>query len=125
MIAAGPAAAALALGLMTVDDVLLALPVAMLREVIPCPESLAPLPLPGVCGAVQLRGLIIPVLDLRAALGLPGSSAADKVVVLMRHAGRLLGLRVSAVNGMECVAAADLHALDALNPSGAGIVTHS
>jgi purine-binding chemotaxis protein CheW len=117
--------APLALGLMTVDDVLLALPVAMLREVIPCPDALAPLPLPGVCGAVQLRGLVIPVLDLRAALGLPGAGTPGKVIVLMRHAGRLLGLRVGAVNGMARVAASGLHALDAVNPCGAGIVTHS
>ncbi|WP_295641670.1 chemotaxis protein CheW [uncultured Methylibium sp.] len=117
-----------AYGLMRIDATPLALPVASLREVIPCPERLAPLPVPaaGVCGAVRLRGSIIPVLDLRQVLGLPpAAEGGGCVVVLMRHEGRLLGLRVSAVSGMARVAGDRLHALDIATPAGAGIATHS
>lgn len=117
-----------AYGLMRIDATPLALPVASLREVIPCPEVLAPLPVPaaGVCGAVRLRGSIIPVLDLRHVLGLPPAAPdSTGVIVLMRHEGRLLGLRVSAVSGMARVAADRLHALDIAMPAGAGIATHS
>lgn len=118
-----------AYGLMRIDATPLALPVASLREVIPCPERLAPLPVPaaGICGAVRLRGGIIPVLDLRQVLGLPPPATADSacVIVLMRHEGRLLGLRVSAVSGMARVAGERLHALDIATPAGAGIATHS
>lgn len=117
-----------AYGLMRIDATPLALPVASLREVIPCPERLAPLPVPaaGVCGAVRLRGSIIPVLDLRHVLGLPPAAEGSAcVIVLMRHEGRLLGLRVSAVSGMARVAGDRLHALDIATPAGAGIATHS
>lgn len=117
-----------AYGLMRIDDTPLALPVASLREVIPCPPVLAPLPVPaaGLCGAVRLRGSIIPVLDLRLVLGLaPATEGCACVIVLMRHEGRLLGLRVSAVSGMARVAADRLHALDIATPAAAGIATHS
>lgn len=117
-----------AYGLMRIDATPLALPVASLREVIPCPERLAPLPVPaaGVCGAVRLRGSIIPVLDLRHVLGLPPAAEGSAcVIVLMRHEGRLLGLRVSAVSGMARVAGDRLHALDIATPAGAGVATHS
>lgn len=117
-----------AYGLMRIDTTPLALPVATLREVIPCPAVLAPLPVPaaGLCGAVQLRGSIIPVLDLRVALGMvPATDGSERVIVLMRHDGRLLGLLVSAVNGMARVDARRLHALNAATPAGAGIATHS
>lgn len=121
-------AGAQAYGLMRIERTLLALPVATLREVIPCPEVLAPLPVPapGLCGAVQLRGSIIPVLDLRSALGLaPANDGDERVIVLMRHDGRLLGLRVNAVQGMARVDADQLHALSVTTPAGAGIATHS
>ena len=51
-----PAADALhSLGLMRIGDAVLALPVATLREVLPCPDVLSPLPVVavGLRGAVQ------------------------------------------------------------------------
>lgn len=116
-----------AYGLMRIGTSLLALPVAMLREVIPCPAVLAPLPLPaeGLCGAVQLRGTIIPVLDLRRALALPPADEAAAVIVLMRCGGRLLGLKASGVQGMARVAGRRLHELSVAAPAGGGIATHS
>jgi purine-binding chemotaxis protein CheW len=125
--AMAPAEADAAYGLMRIDRTLLALPVAMLREVIPCPAELAPLPVPaeGLCGAVQLRGTIIPVLDLRRALGMPPAAEREAVIVLMRYDGRLLGLKASAVQGMARVAGSRLHALTTTAAAGGGIATHS
>ena len=109
------------LGLMRIGDVVLALPVATLREVLPCPDVLAPLPLVavGLRGAVQLRGSVIPVLDLRPTLGIAVVDIASPVIVVMRWSGRLLGLLADGVCGMARVRTRDLHALDVLAPAAA------
>ncbi len=112
-------------GLMRLDGVLLALPVDNLKEVVPYPEHLAVLPVPGLRGAAQVRGMIIPVLDLRGALGMEPVVQIDPVIVLMRYEGRLLGLSVSAVNGMACIEASKLQATNASQPTGASITTHT
>ena len=127
---AAPAADTLhSLGLMRIGDAVLALPVDTLREVLPCPEVLAPLPVVavGLRGAVQLRGSVIPVLDLRPTLGMAVVDIATPVIVVMRWSGRLLGLLADGVCGMARVRARDLHALDVATPA-AGVprpATHS
>lgn len=79
----------------------LALPMAALREVLPC-QGLLPLPCPAACvvGGIDLRGVIVPVLDLRLLLAPGASTAACPNVVIVVHGGRLLGLLCDDVTGI-------------------------
>ncbi|WP_432563770.1 chemotaxis protein CheW [Kineococcus sp. SYSU DK003] len=86
-------------GLLRVEDALVALPVDVLREVVPLPDHLDALPTtaPGLVGALLLRNSVLPVLDLGALSGTPRSREAMGVVVLV-HEGRALGLLVDGVH---------------------------
>lgn len=79
----------------------LALPMAALREVVAC-TALSPLPCesPWVMGAIDLRGVAVPVVDLRRVLGLDDAQAPQPNVIIMLHDGRLLGLLAGAVTGV-------------------------
>lgn len=80
----------------------LALPLAALREVLPC-TALAPLPcaLPALRGALPVRGVLVPVLDLALLLAPAAEAApASGCVVLVVHEGRLLGLLAEGVSGI-------------------------
>lgn len=93
-----------AFGLLRVAGALLALPVAAIREATPL-RALSPLPATarGVLGALTLRGDVIPVLDLRAILGLGVGEerpAAAMVLVLRLEGRRLLGLAADEVVGI-------------------------
>ena len=114
-----------AVGLIQIDDALLALDVAVLREVIHCPASLSRLPsrCEGIIGALTLRGTIIPVLDLGAALGLPARRELGGVVIILRLDGRVLGLLADAIFGMAVVTEADLQSLTSLRSSDAPRLT--
>lgn len=106
-------------GLLRVQGALVALPVDVLREVVPLPERFDALPTaaPGLVGAVLLREAVLPVLDLAALSGTTHgtapASAAMGVVVLV-HDGRALGVLVDSVH--------DVVTLDpaALQPVAAG-----
>lgn len=71
-----------------------ALPLAALREVVPCPAELAALPAAaaGLVGAISLRSTVLPVADLQLILGGPPPTRANPVVVVIAHSGRALGL---------------------------------
>lgn len=79
----------------------LALPMEVLREVMPL-QGLAPLPCPGtaVLGGVDLRGVQVPVLDLRCVLSLPAPELVSPSVIVMVHHGRILGLLADGVSGI-------------------------
>lgn len=66
-------------------------------------------PVPGAAadllGVRHLRGRIVPVLDGRRRLGIPSMPAADPVtvrIVMLTHAGQLVGLSVDAVGELFC-----------------------
>ncbi|MEZ0164817.1 chemotaxis protein CheW [Kineococcus sp. LSe6-4] len=106
-------------GLLRVQGALVALPVDVLREVVPLPERFDALPTaaPGLVGAVLLRESVLPVLDLAALSGTsaPGSARETAMgVVVLVHDGRALGLLVDSVH--------DVVTLDpaALQPVAAG-----
>jgi purine-binding chemotaxis protein CheW len=72
-------------------------------------ESITPIPqAPAhVCGVVNLRGRLIPVLSLRGRLGLPAAEVTkDSRIVIVESAGRLLGLIVDRVGQVMRLAAA-------------------
>ena len=80
---------------------LYAAPLGEVSEVLRDGE-LTPVPgaAPDLLGVRHLRGRIMPVLDGRRRLGLPDQPPADPAsarVVMLSHAGQLVGLRVDAV----------------------------
>ena len=80
-----------------------ALPVAQVREILRVRE-VTPVPHPPfpVIGVINLRGRVVPLLDLRARLGLPAAEPdADSRIVLVESQRRRIGLLV---DGVERVA---------------------
>jgi chemotaxis signal transduction protein len=76
------------------------LPAAQVQELLP---ALAVLPVPGARapleGIINLRGVVIPVLDMRRCLGPPaaaepGATALSEHFIVVRAQGRLLALHV-------------------------------
>ena len=105
-------------GILTIGASQVALPLAGLREVIPCPQQLIPLPsqAPGLLGAVDLRGQVIPVLDLRVVLAMDATRTPAQVIVVIIHDGQLLGLLADEVRGVTTTPAEALHAMTAVGP---------
>ena len=89
-------------GLLRLGGMDVALPLAALREVVPCPMRLAGLPAsaPGLLGALELRALLLPVVDLRPVLELPALRGPEQVVVVVAHEGQVLGLLADEVRGI-------------------------
>nr|WP_276508624.1 chemotaxis protein CheW [Modestobacter muralis] len=102
-------------GLLRLAGMDVALPLSALREVVPCPAELAGLPAvaPGLLGAIELRRLVLPVLDLQAVTGRPEVRRADQVVVVVAWGDRVLGLLADQVQGICEVAAETLVAAHA------------
>jgi purine-binding chemotaxis protein CheW len=85
---------------------LYAAPLADVSEVIRHGD-ITPVPgaAPDLLGVRHLRGRIVPVLDGRRRLGLPALPAADPAtvrIVMLVHAGQLVGVRVDAVGELLC-----------------------
>lgn len=78
-----------------VGDELFALSTEVAREVI-APPPITPLPhVPAyVKGLVNLRGRLIPILDLRARLGLPEASTRETSIVIVERRDEFTGLVV-------------------------------
>lgn len=105
----------------TLGGMSLALPMAALREVLPC-AGLTPLPCPApsVPGGVDLRGTTVAALDLRVLLGQPPQPLpAGACVVIIAHQGRLLGLLADGVTGVFQAAAGSLARAEASDPLAA------
>jgi purine-binding chemotaxis protein CheW len=108
-------------GLLRLAGTDLALPLSALREVVPCPAELAGLPAaaPGLLGAIELRRLVLPVLDLQAVTGRSEPRRADQVVVVVASGDRVLGLLADQVQGI-CEVPADT--LVAAHAHGGGLL---
>ncbi|WP_033339773.1 chemotaxis protein CheW [Catenuloplanes japonicus] len=91
-------------GVFRIDRIRVALPLTELREVIPCPPEFSPLPAraPGLVGAVNLRHLVIPVLDLRRLTGIEDATG-DQVIVIVAQQGRVFGLIADEIEGVSRV----------------------
>jgi purine-binding chemotaxis protein CheW len=113
-------------GLIELGGTLVALPVSSIREVTSA-RPLSPLPGlgPGLRGTLDLRGDIIPVLDLHEHLGLPEAKMDPSVIVVLRHEGRLIGLFADAVCGMARPSPVDVMRLDVARGTRPILVTHS
>lgn len=112
-------------GLLRLGELDLALPLSALREVVPRPADLAALPVvaTGLVGAMGLRSLVLPVVDLRPVLGLSDDRPAEQVVVVVAHERRVVGLVVDEVRGVTRVPDADL--LPFATASGRLLVSHA
>lgn len=87
------------------EDGLYAADIMRIREIIKLPR-LAPLPraLPFVEGVINLRGTVIPVVDLRKRFGLPAVEHSDNSrLLILSIAGQSLGLIVDEVTEMITV----------------------
>lgn len=78
------------------------LPAAIVRDVVP---YRAPRPVPGssmhVEGVITLRGVVVPVIDLRTSLGAGGSRPAGSAIVVVEIPGLTVGIVVDAVVAVE------------------------
>ena len=112
------APATLRFGVFWLGQMQLALPISALKEVIPMGQrSVLPSEASGMLGAIDLRGLMVPVMDLRCVLqpGLPPASTAS--VVILTHGGRLLGLAADGIVGVYEVLASQVHPVHPVQPS--------
>ncbi|MDX2009408.1 MAG: chemotaxis protein CheW [Myxococcaceae bacterium] len=81
-----------------------ALPLSAIREVIVAPETWTRVPRAprAVRGVMNLRGRVVPVVDLRELLDVPGvPTSPPGRVVLLDRGRRELGLLISDVDGIE------------------------
>lgn len=104
----------------TLGGMQLALPMAALREVLPC-GPLIDLPCPAACviGGIDLRGVLVPVVDLRRLLGREAPPCASPCVVLMVDDGRILGLLAEGVSGVFPGIEGTLHRVQVDDPTAA------
>ncbi|HTU56864.1 MAG TPA: chemotaxis protein CheW, partial [Polyangiales bacterium] len=82
-----------------VGDVLYAIGIGSVREIVnPVPLTELPHAPPAVCGVMDHRGEVVPVVDLRARFGLPSLSEPRRAKwILVDMGGRLVGLAVDRV----------------------------
>lgn len=82
-----------------------ALPLASIREVVVAPETWTRVPRSpkAMKGVMNLRGRVVPVVDLRVLLEVAGAAVAEGQgrVVLLDRGRRELGLLISDVDGIE------------------------
>jgi purine-binding chemotaxis protein CheW len=92
---------------------------ADVREIVRA-VAIAPLPAAGavVEGAINVRGRVIPVLDLRARFGLPAVPlAVGQHLVIVMTATRDVAFRVDEADDLIDVADADIATPDGLTPT--------
>lgn len=125
--AIGPGAtgSASTVGILRVGPAQVAVPLGILREVLPCPLELQTLPATsvGLLGATNVRGAVLPVLDLRPLLRWPEARTADQIVAVVSLDEQVLGLLCDEVLGVCRLADTGLQPLD--SPGDGLLVSHS
>lgn len=91
-------------GVFHLNQMQLAFDLNALREIVPCAKLLGiPCAAPYIVGAIDLRGLLVPVLDLCQLLQLSGEKRHEISVVIMAYEGHLLGILADGAMGVfEC-----------------------
>lgn len=79
-------------------DECFAFPMERVQEIIRRPATVAvPMTPPALIGLSNLRGVVLPIVDLRTTLGLPTIPADDASRVVVVHSGQAIGLVVDRV----------------------------
>ncbi|MEM8577217.1 MAG: chemotaxis protein CheW [Pseudomonadota bacterium] len=80
---------------------------------------------PHMKGVINLRGTVLPVMDLSLRLGLDGPTKTERaVIVVVKHQGAMTGLLVDAVSDIVTVGAEELQTPPgAVGAGGTHIVT--
>lgn len=110
----------------TLDDVNYGVPVEQVREV---RDILSVMPVPGapdhIIGVTNLRGQVIPVMDLRRRLGIARKDKSGESLIVIGTEKALVGVIVDSVTEVSTINASDLEkdkeALGALGESIIGI----
>jgi purine-binding chemotaxis protein CheW len=81
-----------------------ALPLSAIREVVVAPAEYTRVPRapPTMKGVMNLRGRVVPVIDLRTLLGVQAVGVANRVI-LLELGRRELGLLITDVDGIEVI----------------------
>lgn len=82
-----------------------ALPLSAIKEVVTTPERFTRVPRapPSLRGVMNLRGRVVPVVDLRVLLQVQPAGAPASKVVLLDRGRRELGLLITDVDGIESI----------------------
>lgn len=100
------------------DDLRLALPLSAVERVVRAVE-VTPVPQapPTVLGVINVHGQVVPVVDLRKLLGLPGREVEPSDHLIIAHiAGRPMALLVDGVQGVMESSAQDFAAAEQVLP---------
>ncbi|MGH9521847.1 MAG: chemotaxis protein CheW [Terriglobales bacterium] len=87
------------------------LPIASVREIVRAPD-ITPVPQTPqhIAGVTNLRGRVIPVIDLRIKLQRPAARSPKSRVLVLMLDGRLLGVLVDEANEVLKIAPAEIEA---------------
>lgn len=110
-------------GLMRIGAMYVALPIGGIREVVPYPAQLAAMPptMPELLGSIDLRGALVPVVDLAALLGRTPCAADEPagIIMVMRVQDRVIGAGMHEICGVVTLCEAQRTALTI--PPGGGM----
>ena len=78
-----------------------------------------------MCGVINLRGTVLPVMDLAERLGLPAQEKSDRnVIIVVKQGDALTGLLVDAVSDIVALTADDLQPPPDMTPgTGPNVVS--
>ncbi len=99
--------------LFTMGEDTYAIPVDVLMEII-IPQKIFPVPTTPshVLGVINLRGTIVPIVDIRPALSLPAREQAGQIAVV-KYGAAMLGIVVDAVSAVVGVPESSILAVPA------------
>jgi chemotaxis signal transduction protein len=113
-------------GILRVGAALVGIALDGLAEVCPI-ARLSPLLLrsEGLLGLIDLRGVLIPILDPSVLCGLPPGAAVPRFAAIVRQDGRLLGIGVDEIVGLSHPSPGTIQPLGTLGAADTGLVSAS
>lgn len=82
-----------------------------------------------ILGVLNLRGVIVPIIDLRVRIGMPAVASSATTVIIVLHVettqgGRLFGIVVDRVSDVASITETSLQPLPALSTHGNAAYLH-
>lgn len=106
-------------GAFRLGSMALALPMTVLREVVPFTRlQQLPTAAPWVLGGLDLRGVLVPVVDLCVLMGQADQQSHRQCVVIVAHDGRLAGVVATAVDCLFSAPTQKLNVFHGTDPVG-------